>query len=325
MGDQALKIADFSRLPSRYPFIAILPQWDFLDFIAKEAARFSRFNLLMETEATELIEENGIVSGVRAKSAGGEIEVRADLVIAADGRHSLLREQADLEVTTLDAPMDVLWFRLSRAAGDPADVNGFIGRGEVLVMIDRGDYWQCGFLIPKGTSERLRARGLNAFLRRIGKLAPFVRERAGEIKSWEDVKLLTVAVDRLVQWYKPGLVCIGDAAHAMSPIGGVGINLAIQDAVAASNILAEPLRSGRLTVEHLRDLQHRRELPARLTQMMQVLIQNRVLKPVLESSDAPKVPLPFRLASRFPWLQRRAAQFVGMGIRPEHVRTKAVR
>ena len=323
-GDKSVVIADFNALPLHFPFIAIMPQWDFLNFIAKEAARFAGFNLIMEAEATSLIEEAGRIVGVRAKTPNGNLEVRADLVIAADGRDSTLREQAGLEVTRLGAPMDVLWFRLARRADDPADVMGRFGAGSAFIMIDRGDYWQCGYLIAKGEFDKVRERGLEDFRRRLVELAPITHDRVDALTSWDDIKLLTVAVDRLVQWYRPGLMCIGDAAHAMSPIGGVGINLAIQDAVAASNILAASLREGQLDIEHLRALQHRRELPARLTQMMQVFIQNRVLKAVLAEKGPPRLPWPMRLLARFPALRRLPARFVGIGVRPEHVETEAV-
>jgi 2-polyprenyl-6-methoxyphenol hydroxylase-like FAD-dependent oxidoreductase len=279
---------------------------------------------MMETEATAPIEDAGRAVGVHAKTPNGEIEVRADLVIAADGRHSRLGERAGLQATVIGAPMDVLWFRLARAADDPKDVMGRFGAGSAFIMIDRGDYWQCGYLIAKGGYDAVRARGLEEFRRGIVELAPIARGRVDALKSWDDIKLLTVAVDRLVQWYRPGLVCIGDAAHAMSPIGGVGINLAIQDAVAAANILAAPLREGRLDLEHLRALQHRRELPARITQMMQVFIQNRILKPVLAGKETPRLPWPMRLVARFPALRRFPARFIGVGVRPEHVEGKAV-
>jgi 2-polyprenyl-6-methoxyphenol hydroxylase-like FAD-dependent oxidoreductase len=246
-------------------------------------------------------------------------------VIAADGRHSVLRDQAGLRAVELGAPMDVLWFRLSRVASDPREVMGRLGAGVALIAIERGDYWQCGCIIRKGAMEEIRGRGLEAFRRRIADLAPFLRGRVKELRNWDQIKLLTVAVDRLVQWYRPGFVCIGDAAHAMSPIGGVGINLAIQDAVAASNLLAAPLRGGGVETEHLRALQHRRELPTRLTQAVQVFIQNRVVKRVLEGSGELRLPWPLRLIARFPRLRRMPARFIGIGFRPEHVETKAVR
>jgi 2-polyprenyl-6-methoxyphenol hydroxylase-like FAD-dependent oxidoreductase len=322
-GEKSVVIADFNSLPLRFPFVAIMPQWDFLNFVATEAARFASFNLMMETEAVALIEDAEGACGVRANTPGGEIEVRADLTIAADGRHSRLRAQAGLQAVELGAPMDVLWFRLARAPDDPKDVMGRFGAGGAFITIDRGGYWQCGYLIAKGGYDAMRARGLEEFRRRIVELAPIARGRVDALASWDDIKLLTVVVDRLVQWYRPGFVCIGDAAHAMSPIGGVGINLAIQDAVAAANLLAAPLREGRLDIEHLRALQHRRELPARLTQMLQVFIQNRILKPVLAEKATPRLPWPLRMLARFPALRRFPARFVGVGVRPEHVEGKA--
>jgi hypothetical protein len=237
-------IAEFGELLLRYPFVAMMPQWDFLNFLAREAARFAPFNLIMEAEAKSVIEEDGRIAGLRIDTAGGPIEVRADLTIAADGRRSILREQAGLAVAEVGAPMDVLWFRLVREQTDPEDVAGFLGAGKALIAINRGDYWQCGLIIPKGAFGAIQAAGIEAFRAEIEAMAPPFRGRMAAVADWNDVKLLTVAVDRLVQWYRPGFLCIGDAAHAMSPIGGVGINLAIQDAVAASNLCAIPLREG---------------------------------------------------------------------------------
>jgi 2-polyprenyl-6-methoxyphenol hydroxylase-like FAD-dependent oxidoreductase len=325
VGKRNILIADFTGLTLRYPFIAIMPQWDFLNFLSTTAARYSGFNLMMQAEATGLIEEAGRITGLRARTPNGEIEVRAELVIAADGRDSALRHQAGLKAVDIGAPMDVLWFRLSRVASDPREVMGRFGPGVALIAIARGDYWQCGCIIRKGAMEEIRGRGLEAFRRRIADLAPFLRDRVKELQSWDQIKLLTVAVDRLVQWYRPGFLCIGDAAHAMSPIGGVGINLAIQDAVATANLLAEPLRAGRVDVEQLRALQHRRELPTRLTQAVQVFIQNRIVRPVLEGGHELRLPWPLRLIARFPRLRRLPARVIGVGFRPEHVETKAVR
>jgi 2-polyprenyl-6-methoxyphenol hydroxylase-like FAD-dependent oxidoreductase len=297
-----------------------MPQWDFLDFIASRAARYSRFNLLMEVEAIGLLREGNRIAGVRARSPTGEFDVKAELVVAADGRDSHLRAAADLDLRDLGAPIDVFWFRLPRAPSDPPETMARLGAGAFQVMINRGDYWQTAFVIPKGTAEDVRRRGLDAFRRSVVELAPFVADRIGELRAWDQVKLLTVSVNRLVQWYREGLLCIGDAAHAMSPIGGVGINLAIQDAIAAANILAEPLRDGGLDIEDLRAVQKRRELPTRLIQMLQVFIQNRILTPILRSKQVPKPPLPLRLLARIPRLRRIPAYVIGMGIRPEHVR-----
>jgi 2-polyprenyl-6-methoxyphenol hydroxylase-like FAD-dependent oxidoreductase len=325
VGERIIPIADFTGLALRYPFLAIMPQWEFLNFLATTAARYSGFNLMKEAEAIELVEDTGRIAGVRARTPSGDIEVLADLVIAADGRSSVLRDGAGLKAVEIGAPMDVLWFRLSRVPSDPREVMGRLGVGVALIAIDRGDYWQCGCIIPKGAMETTRKRGLEAFRRRIADLAPFLRGRVKELQNWDQIKLLTVTVDRLIQWYRPGFLCIGDAAHAMSPIGGVGINLAIQDAVAAANVLTQPLLEGRVELEHLRALQHRRELPTRLTQAVQVFIQNRIVRPVLQGKGEAHLPWPLRLIARFPRLRRLPARLIGIGFRPEHVETKAVR
>ena len=277
----------------------------------------------MTAKVTDLLTENGRVVGVRAETPGGALEVRAPLTVACDGRHSTVRARAGLAVRDLGAPIDVLWFRLSRRPGDPSQPAGRFDRGRLIVMIDRGDYWQCGFVIPKGGYDALRARGLDAFHQEIAAIAPFVADRVNEIGSWEPVHLLTVTLDRLKRWHRPGLLCIGDAAHAMSPVGGVGINLAIQDAVAAANELAGPLRQGHVTADHLQRIQRRRELPARVTQRMQVLVQNRVIGRVLQARGPLELPWPLRLFRRFPFLARFPARLVGMGVRPEHVGTPA--
>lgn len=320
-GDLALTVADFSSLSAHCPFVAFMPQWDFLTFLAAEAARFPTFRLMMQTEVTGLIEKTGRIVGLKAETSEGRIEVRADLVVGADGRHSVVRTTAGLSVEEFGAPMDVLWFRLSRRAGDPEDPIGRFDRGRIFIMLNRGDYWQCGFVIPKGSRDQLQGRGLPAFRENLAQLAPFVADRVGELQDWEPVKLLTVQVDRLRQWSRPGLLCIGDAAHAMSPVGGVGINLAIQDAVAAANLLAVPLRDGRLTSDDLHMVQMRRDRPTRVTQRMQLFIQNRVIKRVLGDEGPLVPPLPLRFLTRFPPLRRIPARLIGIGFRPEHVRT----
>jgi 2-polyprenyl-6-methoxyphenol hydroxylase-like FAD-dependent oxidoreductase len=322
VGDFRVTIADFSHLPTRCRFIAFMPQWDFLDFLADHARRYPSFTLMMNAEATGLIEEGGRVVGCRVATRAGPRDVRADLVIGADGRHSTLRASAGLAVEDLGAPMDVLWLRISRRSTDQYQALGRVEAGHVFVMLDRGDYWQCAFVIPKGSADAVRAKGLPAFRAMILKLAPWLGERVEELTSWDDIKLLTVAVDRLTQWWRPGLLCIGDAAHAMSPIGGVGINLAVQDAVAAANILARPLREGGVTVEHLAAVQKRRMFPTRVTQRIQLAIQNTVISRVLASTARPKPPLAVRLLERFPLLRRIPARLIGMGVRPEHVRTE---
>ena len=323
-GDLPVTIADFTRLRTHCRFIAMMPQWDFLDFLVRRAKFFPTFQLQMRAEATELIEEAGWVTGVRGITPAGPLEVRADLVVAADGRSSVLRERAGLSVEDLGAPMDVLWFRLSRRPPDPTATMGRFDIGRAFVLINRGEHWQCGYVIPKGSAEEVRRRGLEAFRAEVARLAPWAADRVGEIRDWEDVKLLTVKVDRLRQWYRPGLLCIGDAAHAMSPIGGVGINLAIQDAVAAANLLWEPLRAGRPTVAHLRRVQARRQWPTRVTQGFQVLVQRRIISQALQGGQARLTPpLAIRLLARYPFLQRLPARMVGVGIRAEHVRSPA--
>jgi 2-polyprenyl-6-methoxyphenol hydroxylase-like FAD-dependent oxidoreductase len=319
IGDTVVPIADFSHLPTRCRFIALMPQWEFLDFIAEQARRFPAFRLVMEAEVQDLVIADGRVIGVRATTPNGELAARADLVVGADGRHSTVRARAGLETIDRGAPIDVLWLRLSRRPDDPEQTLGRFDAGRVLVMLNRGDYWQCAFVIRKGGFDEIRRRGLPFFREEIARLAPHLRDRTGELADWPDIKLLTVLVDRLRVWHRPGLLCIGDAAHAMSPIGGVGINLAIQDAVAAANILAAPLRHGRVADDDLRAVQRRREFPTRATQGMQVLIQNRVIGRVLETAKPLSPPLFLRL----PWLGRVLARLVGMGFRPEHIRLPA--
>jgi 2-polyprenyl-6-methoxyphenol hydroxylase-like FAD-dependent oxidoreductase len=321
IGDEEVVIADFSHLPVRCPYIALMPQWDFLDFLVQEARRYRTFRLLMQADVTDLLQSDGQVIGVRAQTLNGPLEVRTNLTIGADGRGSRVRQCARLHVRELGAPMDVLWMRISRRASDPDEPLGRIERGRMMVLIYRGDYWQCGFLIHKGGYDEIRSQGLESFRRQVAELVPFLRDRAGEIRQWEDVRLLTVKVDRLQRWYRPGLLCIGDAAHAMSPVGGVGINLAIQDAVATANLLAEPLGNGKLTTSDLHDVQRRRELPARLTQAMQVFVQNRVISQVLGQRGPMSAPWPVRLLKRWPWLRRIPARMIGIGVRPEHVRS----
>jgi 2-polyprenyl-6-methoxyphenol hydroxylase-like FAD-dependent oxidoreductase len=320
-GDVPLTIADFTHLPTRCKFIAMMPQWDFLDFLARHARRHPSFRLEMRAEATGLIEEAGRVRGLRGTAPTGPFEVRADLLVAADGRGSVLRERAGLHVEDLGAPMDVFWFRLPRRPEDPEATMGRFDVGRIFVLINRGEHWQCGFVIPKGSAEEVRRRGVDAFRVTIAQMVPFAADRVGEIRGWEDVRLLTVRVDRLRQWYRPGLLCIGDAAHAMSPVGGVGINLAIQDAVAAANLLADPLREGRLTTDHLRRVQRRRQWPTRVTQWLQLLVQRRVITRALRGGSGRLAPpSAVRLLARCPLLQRLPARLVGVGVRAEHVR-----
>lgn len=321
IGDANLTVADFSHLPTRCKFVAFMPQWDFLNFIAEQANRYPAFGLRMRAEVFELVKKDGRVTGVRANTPEGILEVQADLTIGADGRHSTVRAQVGLNVINIGAPMDVLWLRLSRRPGDPAQSLGRVNPGRIFIMLDRTEYWQCGFVIPKGQFDQIRERGLESFRNDIVQLAPYMQDRVGELKDWSDIKLLTVAVDRLSHWYQPGLLCIGDAAHAMSPIGGVGINLAIQDGVAAANILARPLREGTLTLDDLENVQRRRELPARITQAVQVFLQNRVVSRVLRTATPLRPPLVFRVLRRWVLLRRIPGRMIGIGFRPEHVKT----
>jgi 2-polyprenyl-6-methoxyphenol hydroxylase-like FAD-dependent oxidoreductase len=300
-----------------------MPQWDFLNFLAEEAAHYSTFQLRRQADVTDLIEESDSVVGLRANTPDGPFEVRADLVVGADGRHSVVRAKAGLSIEEFGAPMDVLWFRLSRRPSDPGDPIGRFDAGRIFIMLNRGDYWQCGFVIPKGSRDQLQGGGLPAFRDAVAQLAPFMTDRVGELHDWEPIKLLTVQVDRLRRWYRPGLLCIGDAAHAMSPVGGVGINLAIQDAVAASNLLAAPLRDRRLTAEDLCRVQERREWPTRMTQRVQLAIQNRVIRRALSGSDKFSPPFAIRLLALVPFLRRIPARMIGLGFRPEHVNTSA--
>lgn len=314
-GDLSLPVADFSSLPVRCPYIAMIPQWDFLDFLARHGKAYPGFSLLMQAEATGLVMEGGKVAGVHGATPQGALEVRADLVVAADGRHSTLREAARLAVTDLAAPIDVLWFGLSRRPGDSPDTMGRFDSGSILVMLNRGDYWQCAFVIAKGGLEGVKQRGIEAFRATIGGLMGLAAERMGELRSWDDVKLLTVQVNRLREWCRAGLLCIGDAAHAMSPVGGVGINLAIQDAVAAANVLYK----GDFGLDALKAVQRRREFPTRVTQAFQVAVQNNILQRVLQDTGGIAPPLAVRALARFRLLRRIPARMVGMGARPEHI------
>ncbi len=324
IGAERLEMVDFTHLPTHCKFIALMPQWDFLNFVAEQGKRYKTFNLHLSTEATDLVQESGRVVGLRAKTADGDVTIRADLIVGCDGRHSTVREKAGLKSDDYGAPMDVLWFRISRHDSDDADTFGHVEAGRMMVMLDRGDYWQCAFVIPKGGIEQVKARGLDAFRASVVEMSPYLADRVGELKSWDDIKLLTVSVDRLQQWWRPGLICIGDSAHAMSPIGGVGVNVAVQDAVAAANQLAAPLKAGTVTDADLDAIQQRRMLSVRFTQWLQLTIQKRVVTRVLASQQRPKPPLLFKLFGVFPILRRIPARLLGLGIRPEHVRTPEV-
>ena len=322
VGAERIPMVDFRHLPTRCKFVALMPQWDFLDFIAKQGRRYPHFQLRMETEATGLITEGDRVVGLRAKTPAGDLEIRAALAVGCDGRHSTVRQSAKLEVEDVGAPIDVLWFRLSRKTSDTEASGGHIEAGKMLVTLNRGDYWQCAYVIPKGGIETVKREGLAAFRDRVSEIEPFLKDRVGELHSFDDIKLLTVAIDRLRQWHRPGLLCIGDAAHAMSPVGGVGVNLAVQDAVAAANILAEPLRASGVTSVHLAAVQARRAFPMQVIQRMQVIVQNKLLSPALASRERPKPPLVMRLIQWFPVLRRIPARIVGLGVRPEHIETR---
>jgi 2-polyprenyl-6-methoxyphenol hydroxylase-like FAD-dependent oxidoreductase len=324
-GPKEYPVADFRHLPTRCKYIAVMPQWDFLNFLAEQGKGYPAFDLRMRAEAVDLIEEGGRVAGVRANTPDGTLEVRADLVVGCDGRHSITRESVGFKPEDIGAPMDVLWFRLPKKASDPDQSMGRFDAGRIIVLINRNDYWQCAFLIPKGSIDETHRAGLPAFRETVAKLMPIFADRVDELKDWDQVKLLTVAVNRLPNWHKPGLLLIGDAAHAMSPIGGVGVNMAVQDAVAAANILWEPLRSGTLTEDDLEDVQERREFPTRVTQRMQVFMQNNVIERRLGSDKVLDAPWPVKLMARFPLLRRIPARLVGMGVRPEHVHTPDVR
>jgi len=320
IGETTLALADFAHLPVTCKFIVFMPQWDFLNFLAGKARPYENFRLELNAEVTGLLTEGERVTGVRIKSPGGERELRADLVVGADGRNSLVRETAGLESIEFGAPMDVLWMRLSRKPTDPSQLFGRIDFGKIFVMIDRGDYWQCALVIRKGAFQDIQSRGIASLHADILQMNPFLSDRVGELKTWDDIKLLTVQVDRLREWCKPGLLCIGDAAHAMSPVAGVGINLAIQDAVAAANILIPAFRNGTgISIETLKKVQERRELPTRVVQRVQLFVQDNIITRVLDRQGRMKPPLAVRALGVFPILRRIPARLMGLGFRREHV------
>ena len=324
IGNETVPLADLTHLPTRCRFVVLMPQWDFLDFVKQHASRYPGFHLCMTAEVTDLLERDGRVVGARATTTHGPLEVRASLTVGADGRHSVVRDRARLKVTGLGAPMDVMWMRISRHAGDPPQTFGHADRGKMIILLNRDTYWQAAYVIPKGEADAVRERGIEAFREEIAQFQPFLRDRLGELRDWNAVSVLSVSVDRLERWARPGLLCIGDAAHAMSPIGGVGINLAIQDAVAAANILGPALLNGHGGVPEslLHAVQRRRSFPTRATQRVQILAQNNIVAKVLAAGDTPfSVPLGFRLLRRWPVLRRIPARIIGVGFRPEHVRT----
>jgi len=324
IGSDVITIADFTHLPTHCKFLALMPQWEFLDFLKQHAQRYSGFKLLMNTDAIDLVQQNGTITGVRARSSDGELQIRCALVVGADGRRSVVRQRAGLTVIDLGAPMDVMWVRVSRQASDSHQTFGHLDRGRILVLLNREMYWQAAFVIPKGEADRVRSKGVDAFRHEIAQLAPFLGSRLDEIRDWSDVSLLTVAVDRLVDWARPGVLCIGDAAHAMSPIGGVGINLAIQDAVATANLLGATLLNGTPSVDQLRTVQQRRAFPTRATQWVQLTVQNRIIRNVLGRDEAVHAPGLLKLLQHWPILRRIPARVIGVGFRPEHIRTPDV-
>lgn len=323
-GGTKVRIADLSRLDAKYPFIAFMPQWDFLNFLREAGKRFASLEVMMNTEAVDLIRRGETIVGVLANTPDGPIEIEADLTIACDGRHSIVRERAGLGVEEIGAPMDVLWFRVGRKADETESLFARLEPGKMMVTFDRGDYWQCAYVIAKGQYEAVKARGLQALLDDVVRMAPVLRSGIAEVKSFADVKLLTVAINRLTRWTRPGLLLIGDAAHAMSPVGGVGVNLAVQDAVATANLLADKLQHGCPPENELDAVRRRREFPVKMTQRMQVIVQNHIISGALQGGDQPlKVPLILRLISAVPWLQGLPARFLAIGVRPEHVQSKA--
>jgi 2-polyprenyl-6-methoxyphenol hydroxylase-like FAD-dependent oxidoreductase len=322
-GGHSVRIADLGRLHVKYPFIAFMPQWDFLNFLRESGERFASLKVMMSTEAIDLIHDGERIAGVKARTPDGIIDIDADLTIACDGRHSLVRERAGLEVEEIGAPMDVLWFRAGKRENESESLFARVEPGRMMVTFDRGDYWQCAYVIAKGQYDAVKARGLTALLDDIAQMAPILKPGLTDVKSWDDIKLLTVAINRLKRWTRPGLLCIGDAAHAMSPIGGVGVNLAVQDAVATANLLASKLANGCPPEDELDAVRRRREFPVRMTQRMQVVAQNSIVSAALKPGNQPlKVPLVMRLVTAVPWLQGVTARFVGIGFRPEHVQSK---
>src|SRR5271169_2988799 len=318
-GDFAFRTADFSHLPTHCKFVALMPQWDFLNFLSDKGKQFSNFHLLMQHDCVDLIHDENRIYGVETHTPAGPVQIRANLVVGCDGRHSTTRKAARLEVIEYGVPIDVLWFRIGRRTDDPEQLFGNINYGRALILIPRGDYFQAGMVIRKGSLDEIQAEGLERFRQIMRQIAPYLGDRVDELKDWEQIKLLTVQVNRLRKWYRPGLLCIGDAAHAMSPAGGVGINLAIQDAVATANLLADPLREGRTTGWWLAQVQQRREFPTRVTQRVQVFAHS-VLQRVFENPGPAKAPWQLKVAVQIPGIQHVFARVVGMGVRPEHIK-----
>ena len=318
IGDFSFRAADFQHVPTHCKFVALMPQWDFLNFVAAQAKKFACFSLLMQHEAVGLIRDGAQVTGVEVRTPGGPVQIRSSLVVGCDGRHSVTRQAAELELQEYGVPIDVLWFRISRHGGDPDQLLGNINYGRVLVLINRGDYFQAGLIVRKGSFEELKLGGLDAFRKILLQIAPYLGERVEELSDWDQIKLLSVQINRLRRWHRPGLLCIGDAAHAMSPAGGVGINLAIQDAVATANMLATPLKKNRATEATLAKVQKRRKFPTRLTQMLQINA-HKVFRRVFETAGPMKAPWQLKAALHIPGVQRLIARIIGVGIRPEHM------
>jgi len=318
-GGYAFRAADFRHLPTHCKFVALMPQWDFLDFLSGKAKEFPGFDVRMQHEAVDLIRVYGRIAGVRAKTPTGTADISADLVIGCDGRHAITRQVANLDVIERGVPIDVLWFRISRTTNDPEQLLGNINYGRALVLINRDQYFQAGLLIRKGSFEEMRAQGLESFRKIIREIAPYLGDRVEELKDWDQIKLLSVQINRLRQWYRPGLLCIGDAAHAMSPAGGVGINLAIQDAVATANLLADPLLTGDVSESTLALVQQRREFPTVVTQQLQVFAHRQLAK-VFQNPGPMKAPWQLKAVFGIPGVQRLTARAIGMGVRPEHIK-----
>jgi 2-polyprenyl-6-methoxyphenol hydroxylase-like FAD-dependent oxidoreductase len=319
IGDSKFEVADFRHVPTHCKFVALMPQWDFLNFLSGHAKKFPSFQLLMRYEAADLIREGSRIAGVVARNDGRDVEVRADLVVGCDGRHSVVRRAAGLEVIEHGVPIDVLWFHISRRPDDPAQVLGNINYGKALILIDRSDYFQAGLIIPKGSYDSIRARGIDAFRTDIRQIAPWLGERANELRDWQQIQTLTVQINWLRHWHRPGLLCIGDAAHAMSPAGGVGINLAIQDAVAAANFLTGPLLERQLSEADLEAVERRRAFPTRITQAIQI-VAHRGIARVFENPGPIQAPWQMKAVQHIPGIHRALGYAVGVGVRPEHVR-----
>jgi 2-polyprenyl-6-methoxyphenol hydroxylase-like FAD-dependent oxidoreductase len=322
IGGSFFDVADFRHVPVACKFVALMPQWDFLNFLSTQAKSFPSFQLLMEHEVRDLIRDSGRTTGVVVQHQGQAVRIHADLVVGCDGRHSVTREAAGMQVIEHGVPIDVLWFRISRKPDDPAQVLGNANYGKAMILINRSDYFQAGLIVAKGSYDEIRARGLDTFRNDIRKLAPYLGERVNELHDWDQVKILTVQINRLRQWYRPGVLCIGDAAHAMSPAGGVGINLAIQDAIATANLLSGPLLERGVSEKALAAVQKRRELPTRVTQAIQIFA-HRGLARVFENPGPIQVPWQLKAISRIPGIHRAIGYAVGVGLRPEHVREKA--